>query len=36
MEIILDRFEYKIPEWMYVVHKESIGFKNKLKHHLVA
>ena len=35
MEIILDRFEYKIPEGMYVVHKESIGFKYKLKHHNV-
>lgn len=31
MEIILDRFEYKIPEGMYVVHKKSIGFKYKLK-----
>lgn len=35
MEIILDRFEYKIPEGMYVVYKESIGFKYKLKHHNV-
>ena len=34
-EIILDRFEYKIPEGMYVVYKESIGFKYKLKHHNV-
>ena len=33
MEIILDRFEYKIPKGMYVVHKESIGFKYKLKHY---
>lgn len=32
MEIVLDRFEYKIPEGMYVVYKESIGFKYKLKH----
>ena len=35
MEIVLDRFEYKIPEGMYVVHKESIGFKYKLKHYNV-
>ena len=35
MEIILDRFEYKIPEGMYVVYKESIGFKYKLKHYNV-
>ena len=34
-EIILDRFEYKIPEGMYVVYKESIGFKYKLKHYNV-
>lgn len=31
MEIILDRFEYKIPEGMFVIHKNSIGFKYKLK-----
>jgi len=31
-EIILDRFEYKLPENMYVVHKISTGFKYKLKH----
>lgn len=35
MEIVLDRFEYKIPEGMYVVHKNSIGFKYKLKHYNV-
>ena len=32
MEITLDRFEYKLPENMYVVHKVSTGFKYKLKH----
>ena len=32
MEITLDRFEYKLPENMYVVHKISTGFKYKLKH----
>ena len=32
MEIVLDRFEYKLPENMYVVHKVSTGFKYKLKH----
>ena len=32
MEIVLDRFEYKLPENMYVVHKISTGFKYKLKH----
>lgn len=32
MEITLDRFEYKLPENMYVVHKVSTGFKHKLKH----
>ena len=31
-EITLDRFEYKLPENMYVVHKVSTGFKYKLKH----
>ena len=31
-EIILDRFEYKLPKDMYVVHKNSTGFKYKLKH----
>lgn len=35
MEIILDRFEYKIPEGMCVVHKNSIGFKYKLKYYNV-
>ena len=32
MEITLDRFEYKLPENMYVVHKISTGFKYKFKH----
>ena len=32
LEITLDRFEYKLPENMYVVHKVSTGFKYKLKH----
>ena len=32
MEITLDRFEYKLPENMYVIHKVSTGFKYKLKH----
>lgn len=32
MEITLDRFEYKLPENMYVVHKVSTGFKYKLKY----
>ena len=32
MKIVLDRFEYKIPEGMCVVHKNSTGFKYKLKH----
>lgn len=32
MEITLDRFEYKLPEKMYVVHKVSTGFRYKLKH----
>ena len=32
MEIVLDRFEYKLPENMYVIHKVSTGFKYKLKH----
>lgn len=32
MEITLDRFEYKLPENMYVVHKVSTGFKYKLRH----
>jgi len=32
LEIVLDRFEYKLPENMYVVHKVSTGFKYKLKH----
>ena len=32
MEIVLDRFEYKLPENMYVVHKVSTGFKYKFKH----
>lgn len=27
----LDRFEYKLPKDMYVVYKESIGFKYKMK-----
>lgn len=31
-EIILDRFEYKLPENMYKVYKESSGFIYKLKH----
>lgn len=31
-EIILDRFEYKLPKNMYVVYKNSIGFKYRLKH----
>lgn len=32
LEITLDRFEYKLPENMYVIHKVSTGFKYKLKH----
>ena len=32
LEITLDRFEYKLPENMYVMHKVSTGFKYKLKH----
>ena len=32
LEITLDRFEYKLPENMYVVHRISTGFKYKLKH----
>lgn len=32
MEIILDRFEYKLPENMYVIHKVSTGFKYKLNY----
>lgn len=32
MEITLDRFEYKLPENMYVVYKVSKGFKYKLKY----
>lgn len=32
MEVTLDRFEYKLPENMYVVHKVSTGFKYRLKH----
>ena len=31
-QIILDRFEYKLPENMYKVYKESSGFLYKLKH----
>ena len=31
-EIILDRFEYKLREGAFVVHKNSTGFKYKLKH----
>lgn len=31
-EIILDRFEYKLAKDMFVVYKNSIGFKYKLKH----
>ena len=31
-EFILDRFEYKLPENMYKVYKESSGFIYKLKH----
>ena len=31
-EIILDRFEYKLPKDMYVVYKNSVGFKYKLKY----
>lgn len=31
-EIILDRFEYKLPKDWYVVYKNSTGFKYKLKH----
>ena len=31
-EIILDRFEYKLREGVFVVHKNSTGFKYKLKH----
>lgn len=31
-EIILDRFEYKLPENMYKVYKESSGFIYKLRH----
>ena len=31
-EIILDRFEYKLTKDMFVVYKNSIGFKYKLKH----
>lgn len=31
-KIILDRFEYKLPENMYKVYKESSGFIYKLKH----
>ena len=30
-QIILDRFEYKLPKDFYVVYKNSIGFKYKLK-----
>lgn len=31
-EITLDRFEYKLPKDMYVVYKNSTGFKYRLKH----
>lgn len=31
-EIILDRFEYKLPKDMYIVYKNSTGFKYRLKH----
>lgn len=31
-EIILDRFEYKLPKDWYVVYKNSTGFKYKLKY----
>lgn len=31
-EIILDRFEYKLPKGMYVVYKNSVGFKYRLKY----
>lgn len=30
-QFTLDRFEYKLPKDMYVVYKESIGFKYKMK-----
>lgn len=30
--IVLDRFEYKLPKDMFVIYKTSIGFKYKLKH----
>ena len=31
-EIVLDRFEYVLPKGMYVVYKNSTGFKYQLKH----
>lgn len=31
-QIVLDRFEYKLPKDFYVVHKNSVGFKYKLKY----
>lgn len=30
-QLTLDRFEYKLPKDMYVVYKESIGFKYRMK-----